>query len=116
MLIWGFIGAIATILMVFPRKETHWVAALLLLVSNIAYGASYVFFLAYIPVLTRWHPNYVRAKEAKRGEDELRKIEEDVGNKISTHAQAAGYASGIVILIITAALGFVLTNVDKTYM
>jgi MFS transporter, UMF1 family len=116
MLIWGFIGAIATILMILPNKSTHWVAALLLLISNIAYGASYVFFLAYIPVLTRWHPDYVRAMEARKGEGELRKIEEDVGNKISTHAQAAGYASGIVLLVITAALGFILTDIDKTFM
>lgn len=114
MLLFGIGGALCTILMILPTPSSFWLAGLLAILSNTAYGASYVFFLAFIPVLTRWYPEYIsvleRYKQGNCDYEKVQEVEEHVGNKISAHANAAGYTSGVLMLLITIGIVFWLGN------
>ncbi len=74
----AFLGAITTILMFFITPGGHWFAGLLFLVANVAFGASIVFYNAYLPSI---------ASEEKRDE-------------VSSRGFAYGYLGGGILLLI----------------
>ncbi|RUS15423.1 autophagy-related protein 22-like protein, partial [Endogone sp. FLAS-F59071] len=79
------------------------VVAFLQIFSTVTYGASIVFWYAYLPTLTRHHPIVVAARQdSNLNPKEVAAVAEHMGNAISGHGFAMGYAGGIVALVIGA--------------
>ncbi|KAI0237445.1 Autophagy protein 22 [Massospora cicadina] len=85
-------------------KEHYWLAALYTVLANVAYGASNVFYYAYVPTLTHYSAEVMSADES-----EALRVRERVANKISGNSFAFGYLGGVVSLVVAAAIIF-LTN------
>lgn len=56
LLVFAFLGAIATMLFLPITSEVFLVGALLAIISNTCFGASFVLLNSYLPVLVRYHP------------------------------------------------------------
>jgi len=110
MLGFALIGSIATILFlfIFPHSGHHIFASILTIISNLSFGASYVFFYAFIPVLTRRHPKTEEARLKGFSPEELVKVEDSVANEISAHGFAIGYGAGFLLLIICAVIAWMM--------
>ncbi|PKK60127.1 MFS general substrate transporter [Rhizophagus irregularis] len=107
LLFFSYLGAISTIAFLLVINPTlYWLAGLLTILSNVCFGAGYVFYLAYIPTFTRVHPLVIEAKESGKTVQEISKIEDTVSNKFSSHSIAIGYASGVVVLVIAAVISY----------
>ncbi|GBB98950.1 hypothetical protein RclHR1_03370017 [Rhizophagus clarus] len=107
LLFFSYIGAISTIAFLLVIKSSlYWLAGLLTIISNVCFGAAYVFYLAYIPTFTRAHPDVIEANRSGKTIQEISKIEDIVSNKFSSHSIAIGYASGVLILIIAAVISY----------
>ena len=78
----AFRGALTTILMFFITPGGHWFAGLLFIVANVAFGASIVFYNAYLPSI---------ASEEKRDE-------------VSSRGFAYGYIGGGLLLFLNLLL------------
>lgn len=78
----AFLGAITTILMFFITPGGHWLAGLLFLVANVAFGASIVFYNSYLPNI---------ASEDKR-------------DSVSSYGWAMGYLGGGLLLLLNLVL------------
>eukprot|EP00741_Cyanophora_paradoxa_P020897 tig00021318_g20173.t1 len=88
-------GALSTSALVFLSSDSlWWLAGLLLIVSNVAYGFSLVCFNAFLPLLVRNHP---AVREAK-GSASKREAFEKISNRVSTHGFAAHYLAGVLSL------------------
>ncbi|CAG8505670.1 37096_t:CDS:2 [Racocetra persica] len=114
LLTFSYIGALATIAFIFViSSDLYWFAGLLTIISNVSFGAAFVFYLAYIPTFTRAHPRVIDAKRAGISPDELNKIEEKIANTISSNSVIVGCSAGVLILILCA--GVVLLMKDDAY-
>jgi UMF1 family MFS transporter len=110
LLVTGFLGAFFTAL-VLPlggEDSLWWVVGLLTVLSNVCYGSSIVFYNAYLPLLVAAHPSVLELRASGARREELSAKEESVANEISTHGFAAGYASGLGLLIVVIALVLVM--------
>lgn len=78
-----------------------WMAFLIYILSNITFGASFVFFYAWVPILTR---NDSRVIEASALSDTATyyKVSDTVGNEISSKGFAYGYLAAFVQLVIAS--------------
>ncbi|KAG0313770.1 Autophagy protein 22 [Dissophora globulifera] len=94
-----------------------WLAGLLTIVSNVAFGASWVFYYAFIPTLAHDHVQVVEARRNVLLEVETWSdyyfIKDRVSNSLSSHSMALGYGSGVTMLIIAA--GIALAMGQTTY-
>ncbi|ORZ28832.1 autophagy-related protein 22-like protein [Lobosporangium transversale] len=118
----AFIGSIATILFAVIRTASlYWFAGILVIISNVAFGASWVLYYAFIPTLTRDHPEVIDVKrglatktgveaeveaeaEATKTLSDYYFIQDKVSNSLSSHSMAIGYAAGVTMLIIAAGI------------
>jgi UMF1 family MFS transporter len=101
----GFLCAVFTILLLAATKPSlYWLAAICAIVGNVTFGASYVFFYAYIPTLTRYDPEVIESHNSELSDQERFLIAERVGNRVSSWGFAAGYAGAIVCLGISVAI------------
>ncbi|KAI9299057.1 MFS general substrate transporter [Neoconidiobolus thromboides FSU 785] len=97
----SFVQAIAIILISsITSYDYYWVAAILIIIGNIGFGASNIFYYAYLPILTSSHPDVIQAKEDSN--TNLSLIREKVSNTISGKGMAIGYLGGFIHLIISA--------------
>ena len=78
MQLFAVLGAGSTILMYFIQPGGHWLAALLFIIANLAFGASIVFYNSYLPNI---------ASEDKR-------------DAVSSYGWALGYLGGGLLLLI----------------
>jgi len=78
MQLFAIIGSVATILMFFITPGGHWLAGLLFIVANIAFGASMVFYNSYLPSLAS----------------------EDRRDAVSSYGWAMGYLGGGLLLLL----------------
>ena len=78
----AFLGAGSTALMFFIRPGGHWLAAVLFVVANVAFGASIVFYNSYLPNI---------ASEEKR-------------DSVSSFGWAMGYLGGGILLLLNLVL------------
>ncbi|KAI8867642.1 MFS general substrate transporter [Ramicandelaber brevisporus] len=102
MLSFAAVGAIITMLN--PAAHTpnlYWLVATFSVCANVCYGASTVFYYAFVPTFTRVHPD-VKAAHATGDKKEILRANEIVGNGLSSKAFAIGYAAGVLMLIIGA--------------
>ncbi|KAG5924954.1 Autophagy protein 22 [Claviceps capensis] len=67
LLYFAWIGALAVMSYVFISKETYLLGALLTILSNTSFGASFVLLNSFLPLLVRNHPGVLHAKRARRG-------------------------------------------------
>ncbi|CAG8625442.1 241_t:CDS:2 [Funneliformis mosseae] len=111
LMLFSYIGAISVIAFLsVVNSSLYWLAGLLTIISNVCFGAGFVFYLAYIPVFTRVHPRVIEAKSSGVSIQDLSRIEEEVANRLSSHSMAIGYASGVLILIIAAAISYLMNG------
>ncbi|KAG0258181.1 Autophagy protein 22 [Mortierella polycephala] len=124
LMIFSFIGSISTILFAVIRTPSlYWLAGVLVIISNVAFGASWVLYYAFIPTLARDHPDVVAAKQsAGNGAADIdikdawahyHYIQDKVSNTLSSHSMAVGYGAGVALLIIAA--GIALAMDQTTY-
>jgi UMF1 family MFS transporter len=99
----SLVGALATVLCVTVTPATWWVGGLLLVLVNVAYGASYVVYNSYLPDLAACTPAVRRAPPRERAAAFTAAIE-----RISSAGFAWGYTGSVLCLLlcvgITAAL------------
>ncbi|KAG5946140.1 Autophagy protein 22 [Claviceps monticola] len=67
LLYFAWIGALAVMSYVFISKETYLLGALLTILSNTSFGASFVLLNSFLPLLVRNHPDVLHARRARRG-------------------------------------------------
>ncbi|KAI1318317.1 Autophagy protein 22 [Mortierella claussenii] len=118
LLTFAFIGSIATILFAVIRTASlYWLAGVLVIISNVAFGASWVLYYAFIPTLVRNHPEVVDVrKNIDSGVEnwaDYYYIRDKTSNSLSSHSMAVGYAAGVTMLIIAA--GIALAMGQTTY-
>ena len=65
LLSFAFTGAVATMLFLAVIPEVYALGALLAIISNTCFGASFVLLNSFLPVLVRWHPS-IQATEIDR--------------------------------------------------
>ena len=82
MQIFTTLGAVATILLFFVTPGLHWLAGLLFVTANLAFGASVVFYNSYLPNIAS----------------------EDQRDRVSAYAWAMGYLGGGLLLVINLIL------------
>lgn len=67
LLYFAWIGALSVMCYVFISKETYLMGALLTILSNTSFGASFVLLNSFLPLLVRNHPKVLDARRARRG-------------------------------------------------
>jgi UMF1 family MFS transporter len=88
------------------NSSLWWLAYLLFITANIVYGASFVFYYAWVPVLTRWHPDVLKADaDPDVSDEEYYAISDRIANDISSEGFYWGYVTAVIQLILAA--GFV---------
>ncbi|KAI8808826.1 autophagy-related protein 22-like protein [Cladochytrium replicatum] len=113
MLWFGVVGAILGLLFIALIKPSlYWAAALLYIISNIAFCASYVFFYSWVPVYARNDPEVIAAR-GKGSKEVLQKVTERRTNSISAQGFAWGYGAAVVQLIIAAVIALVIGDTTK---
>ncbi|CAO3565866.1 unnamed protein product [Mortierella alpina] len=113
LLTFAYIGSIATILFAAIRTSSlYWFAGVLVIISNVAFGASWVLYYAFIPTLARDHPEVAESKKnVRKGMEswsDYQFIKDKVSNSLSSHSMAIGYGTGVVLLIIAAGIALVM--------
>ena len=105
MLFFGYLTAILGVGMAFVIKDSlYWLAYLIYVTSNVAFGASWVFNYAWVPVLTRYSKDVSEARlNPLVNELEYHKISDHRSNVISHKGFFYGYVSATIQLIIGAA-------------
>ncbi|KAL1918773.1 uncharacterized protein VTP21DRAFT_2795 [Calcarisporiella thermophila] len=109
LLIFSYLGAASLVLFLAVRSPSLYpLAAALTIISGVFYGASIVFWYAFLPILTRHHPDVVSARrEGELSETEVNAISDSVCNKISGVGFALGYLGGVIMLLLAAILVYV---------
>jgi UMF1 family MFS transporter len=98
----GTICAVFMLLLLAVTKPAlYWLAAICVIVANVSFGASYVFYYAYIPTLTRYDQEVIDIQNSDATEQEKFLVAERVGNRVSSWGFAAGYAGAIICLAIS---------------
>ncbi|KAF9980966.1 Autophagy protein 22 [Modicella reniformis] len=105
----AFIGSISTILFSAIRTASlFWFAGVLVIVSNVAFGASWVLYYAFIPTLTRDHPEVLDVKKnVEAGVEtwaDYQFVRDKISNSLSSHSMAVGYGAGVCLLIVAAGI------------
>ncbi|PHH69828.1 hypothetical protein CDD82_7492 [Ophiocordyceps australis] len=69
LLSFAWIGGIAVMSYIFITKETYLVGALLTIISNTSFGASFVLLNSFLPLLVRNHPQVLAAAQQSRRQE-----------------------------------------------
>ncbi|KAL2917721.1 Autophagy protein 22 [Polyrhizophydium stewartii] len=108
------ITAVLGICMLFVvRENLLWLATIIFMVSNVTFCASYVFFYAWVPVLTRHHPDSIKAREDKLPPEEYHAVTDRVGNDISSQGFLYGYIAAVIELILGAGIYIAMGSGNK---
>ncbi|KXN70268.1 MFS general substrate transporter [Conidiobolus coronatus NRRL 28638] len=95
------------------NRNLYGLAAIITIIANVSFGASYVFYYSYLPTLTQNDEEVLEAKASGKDPHEVTIIAERVGNKVSSLGFAWGYGGAIIALAITA--GIALAMGDSEY-
>uniref|UniRef100_A0A7S3D2A9 Autophagy-related protein n=1 Tax=Palpitomonas bilix TaxID=652834 RepID=A0A7S3D2A9_9EUKA len=111
LVIWSLIGCFATMAFMFlGHHSLWWLGGVLAIVSNLSFGASQVFYDAFLPVLVDAHPDVKKVVKEKGMTEEAVKFRDRVQNSMSTRGFAAGYGSGVILTVVCVALNLFLTD------
>lgn len=107
-MIFGFSSAITGLCVLLAiNSSLYWLAILSYIFTNTLAGACWVFIFSWVPILIRFNPTVITARENPDfSYAEVDKVSEAVGNEISTKGFIYSYASSVIQLIIGC--GFVL--------
>jgi UMF1 family MFS transporter len=107
----SYFGALLTIAIFFvSTSHLFWLAGLFMVLSNVFFGYSIVFYNAYLAPLVRSHPDYVKAPKEER-----HATFDEIGNQMSTKGFMSGYAAGTIMLIVSIPLIFFLPSSTRPY-
>ena len=99
------IGALTTMAFVFMVPDVYWLAGILVILSNAAFGYSTVAYNAYLPGLVSRSPAVQQALP-----DDRAVVEDRVSSHLSNHGFAAGYFAGVGAIILTMPLVLALSD------
>eukprot|EP00742_Colponemidia_sp_Colp-10_P007300 GILJ01007850.1.p1 GENE.GILJ01007850.1~~GILJ01007850.1.p1 ORF type:complete len:558 (-),score=49.05 GILJ01007850.1:103-1713(-) len=116
------IGSVACMCFVFVvSPDSWWVAALLLLVSNVSSGLCSVFYNSFLPLLVRFHPKLqqFRASNSSTFKDPTTQLENDtqyarVHEQMSDHISKTGSTAGFSASFILLVASVVLISLDSS--
>lgn len=95
----------------------YWLAGILVIISNVAFGASWVFYYAFIPTMARDHPDVIEVRQnVGRGLEtwaDYQFAKDRISNTLSSHSMAIGYGAGVGLLVVAA--GVALAMNQTTY-
>ncbi|CAG8473366.1 4915_t:CDS:2 [Cetraspora pellucida] len=105
-LLYGFIGAITTILFItVTSPQQYLLAGIFAIISNCCYGATNIFTIAYIPIFARNHPKIIDAKNSDMSISEIKFLEDKMTVKLSSNSLISAF---FAIMIIMFAAGGIL--------
>lgn len=125
MIMFGLVGALSTLLLLFANGSMYWYAAAFCVISNVCFGASYVFYYAFLCTLTN-NDEEVRALETIINNNttiqtgiqshhmEKLKKREKVANTISGIGFASGYIAIVVILLVALLINLLNKNKNNS--
>ncbi|KAJ9055796.1 Autophagy protein 22 [Entomophthora muscae] len=88
------------------KSEHYWLAALYTIIANVSFGASYVFYYAYVPTLTQFSAEVMSALPSAASS-----VREQVANEISGNGFAFGYLGAVINLAFSVGLIFLTKDV-----
>jgi UMF1 family MFS transporter len=100
----AFIGVL---ILAVVSPSLWWLAYFIYILANVAYGASHVFNYAWVPTLTHYQENVIKARQDPDvGDEEYYKIQDQEANIISSNGFYYGYFSsfGQMLVFITVAI------------
>ena len=85
LLMFAWVGSFSVMAFIFISKETYILGAILTIISNTSFGASFVLLNSFLPLLVRNHPEVIEGRTAKTpdlGDSifESRQLEDSVGD------------------------------------
>ncbi|KAG9255079.1 autophagy-related protein 22-like protein [Emericellopsis atlantica] len=91
LLAFAWIGSSAVMAYIFITKETYILGALLTVISNTSFGASFVLLNSFLPLLVRNHPDVIEANKAitldpATGDLESRPLDDTTGDEASSES------------------------------
>ncbi|KAF9933084.1 Autophagy protein 22 [Linnemannia zychae] len=115
LLAFSFIGSISTILFAaVANNSLYWLAGVLVIISNVAFGASWVLYYAFIPAMARDHPAVLQVRDnVKAGVNTKADYQyalDRVSNSLSSHSMAIGYGAGVTLLIVAAGIALAMNQ------
>ncbi|KAI8903858.1 autophagy-related protein 22-like protein [Gorgonomyces haynaldii] len=88
------------VFIVFVTKPKHWwFAYFVYIFSNISFGAAFVFFYSYTPILIRNHPLVLQEENGQA----YQQVYDKIGNEISGNQFRYGYFAAVIQLLIATA-------------
>ncbi|GAB0135357.1 Autophagy- protein 22 [Epichloe bromicola] len=107
LLYFAWIGALSVMAYVFISKETYLLGALLTILSNTSFGASFVLLNSFLPLLVRNHPEVLNVRrgttpdlsntgsESRALEDSVATLEDDSANPASPLLPGEDFMAGL---------------------
>jgi UMF1 family MFS transporter len=131
MLAFGYSTCIIGFCMLFVVDiQQWWMAYLIFIGSSVSFGASYVFYYSYVPILTRNHPKLLKQMEVPTEDNTFTtallnndsrnfgKASEAIANEISSKGFGFAFLSALILFAIFVVLSLVLGELHgfpKTY-
>ncbi|KAJ3037953.1 Autophagy protein 22 [Rhizophlyctis rosea] len=94
------------------KASLWWVATLAFIFSTITYGAAWVFEFAYLPILSRYHPDYLAALPTTPL-TELHTLKDRITHRISAAGISWGASSAFLEVIMGAVVALALGDGEK---
>jgi hypothetical protein len=90
--------------------DLYWLVGLILVLSNVFFGWSYVFYNAFLPHLSRWSRKVVKADPKDRS-----RVLDEESNAISTSGAMVGGATSALALGLTIPIAFTVPTTPTPY-
>ncbi|KAI8852365.1 autophagy-related protein 22-like protein [Chytridium lagenaria] len=110
------IGITTLFLTVTTAVTMYTYAAIIYILANLCFCATFVFYNAWIPVMTRNHPEVlaIRAKIfTSHSIDDLSVATDRIGNYISSRGFFWTYTGGLIVLLLGSAIAFVMGDTSR---
>ena len=109
MMFFGYLTAIIGLLITLVVDDSlYWLAYIIYVISNVTFGASWVFNYAWVPVLSRYSSDVIKARnDPNVDEIEYHKISDYRSNVISHNGFFYGYVSATIQLVMGSAFAII---------
>eukprot|EP00519_Triparma_laevis_P013967 CAMPEP_0182493834 /NCGR_PEP_ID=MMETSP1321-20130603/2719_1 /TAXON_ID=91990 /ORGANISM="Bolidomonas sp., Strain RCC1657" /LENGTH=595 /DNA_ID=CAMNT_0024696703 /DNA_START=41 /DNA_END=1828 /DNA_ORIENTATION=+ len=99
------VGSLCCMLVMFGESiDMFWFNGLMMIIANVSYGFSVVFYNAYLPLLTMAHPDVAKVADSTNDESQIIDVINTVSSRISTRGFATGFTGQLIFLIINFAI------------
>ncbi|TPX41640.1 hypothetical protein SeMB42_g05486 [Synchytrium endobioticum] len=92
------------------RDSQYWIASVLSILGNVAFGVAFVIYLSYLPIMTRNHPSVREAMSRGPMDSGKESVALTVSNKISSKAFVWSYMSAVIVIVLGAGAAMFLGN------